>query len=105
MGKKILRELAWARSGDKGDISDLGIMAKDDKIYDILKKEITPKKLKEFYKDSVKGEIEVFPMDNLKAIKVVMKQALSGGATKSLRWDMTGKAMATSILRMEIDVG
>jgi len=104
MGKKILRELAWARSGDKGDISDLGIMAKDDKIYDILKKEITPEKLKEFYKDNVKGEIEVFPMDNLKAIKVVMKQALSGGATKSLRWDMTGKAMATSILRMEIEV-
>lgn len=104
MKKVQLRELVWARSGDKGDISDLGIMAKDEKDYEMLKREITPETLKAFFKDGVKGEITVFPMDNLHAIKVVMKEALSGGATKSLRWDMTGKAMATAILRMEVNV-
>lgn len=103
MKKVQIRELAWARSGDKGDLSDLGIMAKDDKAYEILKREITPEAIKTFYKGDVKGDVEVYPMDNLKAIKVVMHQALSGGATKSLRWDQTGKSMATSILRMEVN--
>lgn len=104
MKKVQIRDIAWARSGDKGDISDLGIMAKDDKAYEVLKREITPEAIKTFYKDDVKGDVEVYHMDNLKAVKVVMRQALSGGATKSLRWDMTGKAMATSILRMQVNL-
>lgn len=104
MEKKMkLRDLAWARSGDKGDISDLGIMAFNDEIYETLKKEITPEKVKKFFGENVKGDVAVYHMDNLQAIKIVMKQALGGGATKTLRWDETGKAMATAILRMEIE--
>ena len=105
MGKKVqLIDLAWARSGDKGDRSDLGIIAKNEENYLIIKREITPAKLKAFFKGNVLGDIKVYPMDNLGAIKVVMDRALGGGATKTLRWDVTGKAMATAILRMEIDV-
>ena len=52
----------------------------------------------------VKGNVEVYEMPNLLAIKVVMRNALGGGATKTLRWDETGKAMATAILRMEVEV-
>jgi hypothetical protein len=98
-----LRDLAWARSGDKGDISDLGIMAFNEKNYEILKREITPASIKAFFRDLVKGDVEVYEMPNLLAIKVVMHNALGGGATKTLRWDETGKAMATAILRMEVN--
>ena len=105
MGKRVkLRELAWARSGDKGDISDLGIMAKNEKNYEILKKEITPEKIKTFFKDNVKGNVDVYAMDNIMAIKVVMHNALGGGATRTLRWDQTGKAMSTAMLRMEVNL-
>ena len=103
MKKVMLRELAWARSGDKGDISDLGIMAKDAKAYEILKREVTAKKIKEFFKTNVKGDVEIYHMDNLMAVKVVMYEALGGGGTKTLRYDLTGKSMATAILRMEVN--
>ena len=103
MRKVQLRDLAWARSGDKGDISDLGILAFNETNYEILKREITPEKIKAFFRDDVKGAVEVYKMDNLLAIKVVMHNALGGGATKTLRWDETGKAMATAILRMEVN--
>lgn len=104
MKKVQLRDLAWARSGDKGDISDLGIMAFNEKNYEILKREVTSEKIKAFFKDMVKGNVEVYEMPNLLALKVVMHNALGGGATKTLRWDETGKAMATAILRMEVNV-
>ena len=105
MKRKVqLRNLSWARSGDKGDISDLGIMPFNERNYEILKREVTPEKVKAFFKEDVKGAVEVYWMDNLPAIKVVMHNALGGGATKTLRWDETGKAMATAILRMEVEV-
>jgi len=105
MEKEVkLVDLAWARSGDKGDISDLGIMAKNEKNYEILKREITPEKIKAFFGDTVRGDVDVYWMDNLMAVKVVMHNALGGGATKTLRWDETGKAMATAILRMPVNV-
>jgi len=104
MNKKVqLIELAWARSGDKGDRSDLGIIAKNEENYQILKKEITPAKVKAFFKGIVFGDVQVFTMDNIGAIKVVMDKALGGGATNTLRWDVTGKSMATAILRMEVE--
>ena len=104
MEKKVqLIELAWARSGDKGDRSDLGILAKNDESYSILKREITPEKIKDFFKGNVLGDVQVYHQDNIQAIKVVMDKALGGGATKTLRWDQTGKAMASAILRMEVN--
>ena len=103
MKTMLLRDLAWARSGDKGDISDLGLLAFNEKNYEILKREITPESIKAFFKGVVKGDVKVYKMDNILAIKVVMHNALGGGATKTLRWDETGKAMATAILRMEVN--
>ena len=103
MRKVPLKDLAGVRSGDKGDISDLGIMAFNEEGYEILRKEITPEKVKAFFKDMVEGKVEVYEMPNLMAIKVVMRNALGGGATKTLRWDETGKAMATAVLRMEVE--
>lgn len=82
----------------------LDILAFNEKSYEILKREISPEKINAFFKDDVKGAVEVYEMDNILALKIVMHNALGGGATKTLKWDETGKAMATAILRMEVNV-
>lgn len=106
MAKKkiLLRDIAWYRSGDKGDISNIGLMAKSDKAYEIIKKEVTPDRIKAHFKDWVKGDVIIYPMDNLQSLEIMMYRALGGGATKTLRIDQTGKAMGAGLSRMEIEV-
>ena len=104
MPKVLLRELAYTRSGDKGDISNVGILAFDKANFEILRRQVTPQKVKEHYRDLVKGEVEVYEMPNINALQVVMHNALGGGATKTLRWDETGKSMCLAMLYMEIEV-
>jgi hypothetical protein len=105
MAKKKVRlsELALARSGDKGDISDIGLMAFNKKNYEIIKKQVTPRRVKEHFKDWVKGNVEIYEMPNILSLEVVMHQALGGGATKTLRFDQTGKAMGNALLFMEVE--
>jgi len=102
--KVQLKDLAYARSGDKGDICNIGLIALDDKKYKILEKELTPEKIKEFFGPMVKGDVQIYPLPNLNCLQVVLNGALGGGATNTLRYDQTGKAMSTAILRMEIEV-
>lgn len=105
MTKKVrLSELALARSGDKGDISDIGLMAFNEKNYEIIKKQVTPQRVKEHFKDWVKGDVEIYEMPNVLSLEIVMHQALGGGATKTLRFDQTGKAMGNALLFMEVAV-
>ncbi|HDM77441.1 MAG TPA: hypothetical protein ENG51_13390 [Deltaproteobacteria bacterium] len=104
MPKVLLKELAFARSGDKGDVSNIGIMAKSGSIYKFLLSVITPEKIKEHFKGMVKGDVEIYPMPNIESIEVVLRQALGGGATSTLRFDQTGKSMCTALLRMEVEV-
>jgi len=105
MKKKIkLVDLAYARSGDKGDISDIGLIAHDPAKYEILKKVVTPEKVKAFFKDWVQGDVKIFPMNNIQALEVVLYGALGGGATRTLRIDQTGKAMGQTLLRMEVEI-
>ena len=99
-----LGELAYVRSGDKGDISNVGIMAFNRENYEILREQVTSEKVKNHYKELVKGKIEVYPMQNINSLQVVMHNALGGGATKTLRWDETGKSMCLGMLSMEIEV-
>jgi len=103
--KKItLRDICYYRSGDKGDISNIGLMAKDEKAYKIIKKEVTPERIKAHFKDWVKGDVIIYPMDNLQSLEIMLYKALGGGATKTLRIDQTGKAMGNALSRMEIEV-
>ena len=103
--KKIrLKEICWYRSGDKGDISNIGLMAKDEKAYEIIKKEVTPERIKAHFRGWVKGDIKIWPMDNLQALEIVMYEALGGGATKTLRIDQTGKSMGNALAWMEVEV-
>ena len=99
-----LVDLAYARSGDKGDISDIGLIAHDPKKYEILKKVVTPAKVKAFFKDWVQREVKIYPMDNIQALEVLLYSALGGGATRTLRIDQTGKAMSQALLRMEVEI-
>jgi hypothetical protein len=97
-----LVEIAYARSGDKGDVSNIGVLAKDDAAYDLLLRRLTPERVKAHFGDWVQGAVEVHPMPNINGFNVVCRQALGGGATRTLRYDQTGKAMATALLRMEL---
>lgn len=97
-----LRELAYARSGDKGDICNIGLLAFNRENYELISKYITPERVKQHFGDMVKGAVEVYEMPNIDALEIVLRNALDGGATRTLRFDQTGKAMGTALLRMEI---
>jgi len=106
MAKKKIKliDICYYRSGDKGDISNIGLMAKDEKAYKLIKKEVTPERIKAHFKDWVKGDVVIYPMDNLQSLEIMMYKALGGGATKTLRIDQTGKAMGNALVKMEIEV-
>lgn len=105
MKRKIpLIDIAYARSGDKGDVSDIGVMAKDAESYEILKKYLTAERVKEHFKSIVLGDVVRYEMDNLESLEFVMYKALGGGATRTLAMDQTGKAYGCNLLRMVLEV-
>jgi len=105
MMKKVkLYDLAFARSGDKGDVSNIGLMAKTRNIYEFLSKAVTPEKVKDHFKGMIKGNVEIYAMPNLDSLELILRRALGGGATCTLRFDQTGKSMGQALLRMELDV-
>jgi len=97
---KLLRDIAYVRSGDKGDICTAGLVAKTPQDYGVILRSVTPDKVKALYGDWIKGEVTCYPMDNIQALVVVMQQALGGGATRTLRLDQTGKALGHALLRL-----
>jgi hypothetical protein len=97
---KLLRDIAYVRSGDKGDICSAGLIAKTPYDYAILLRSVTPDKVKALYGDWIKGEVHCYPMNNIQAVMVVMHQALGGGATRTLRLDQTGKSLGHALLRL-----
>ncbi len=99
----LLVDLAYARSGDKGDISNIGIIAKDPGSYERIGRLLTPERVKAHFRGWVQGEVTVYPMPNVHAYNVVCRRALGGGATRTVRFDQTGKAMSTALLRMTVD--
>jgi hypothetical protein len=98
-----LKDLAYARSGDKGDICNVGLIAFNEENYHKIIQAVTVKKIKEHFGGMVTGDVYLYPMPNLNCLQVVMYGALGGGATRTLRYDQTGKAMSTALLRMEVD--
>lgn len=97
---KLLRDIAYVRSGDKGDICTAGLVAKTPQDYAVILRSVTSDKVKALYGDWIKGEVTCYPMDNIQALVVVMQQALGGGATRTLRLDQTGKALGHALLRL-----
>jgi len=99
---KLLRDIAYVRSGDKGDICTAGLVAMAPEHYPALLRSVTPEKVKALYGDWIRGEVDCYPMDNIQAVVVVMQQALGGGATRTLRLDQTGKALGHALLRLPV---
>lgn len=104
MARIQLRDLCGARSGDKGDISDVSLFADDDAAYDAIRNEVTAERVKEHFGGLVKGSVERYEARNVLALKFVMHEALGGGAPRSLRSDNLGKTHGASLLRMWIEV-
>jgi hypothetical protein len=102
--KKLLGEIAHTRSGDKGDTSNIGVIAFRPEDYAIVLREVTPERVKAHFGDLVKGDVERFELPNLYAINLLLHEALGGGGTVSLRVDAQGKTYGAGLLRMEIDV-
>jgi hypothetical protein len=99
-----LSRIAHARSGDKGDTSNIGIIAFDARHYPMLVREVTPERVKHFFGEMVKGDVERYELPNLGALNFLLHEALGGGGTLSLRIDAQGKTLGAALLRMEIEV-
>ena len=99
-----LSRVAHARSGDKGDTSNIGIIAFDPRHYPILVREVTADRVKHFFGELVKGNVERFELPNLGALNFLLHEALGGGGTLSLRIDAQGKTLGAALLRMEIEI-
>jgi hypothetical protein len=102
--KVQLTKLAHARSGDKGDTANVGLIAFRDEAYPILVREVTAGRVKEHFQGIVNGDVERFELPNLGALNFLLHESLGGGGTLSLMTDAQGKTFSTALLRMEIDI-
>jgi len=96
--------LAWGRSGDKGDISNIGLIARRPEWLPLLWAQVTPEVVKAWFAHMVKGRVERFHLPGLNAMNLVMHQALDGGGPASLRLDPLGKGMGQMLLELPIQV-
>ena len=103
--KQPLSTIAHTRSGDKGDTSNIGVIAFKPEYYPVILREVTPERVKQFFGELVKGDVERFELPNLGAINLLLHEALGGGGTLSLRIDAQGKTYGAALLRMEIEIG
>lgn len=101
--KVALWKISHARSGDKADRADIGLFAYDAETYAVLKREVTVARLTQHFAAMGTGPVELWPLDNILALKIVLNAALQGGAARSLRMDNLGKNVAAQLLRMEIE--
>lgn len=102
--KMQLVKLAHARSGDKGDTANVGLIALKSAFYPILDKQVTAAKVARHFRGMIDGPVERFELPNLNALNFLLHGALGGGGTLSLKTDAQGKVFSTALLRMEIDV-
>ena len=99
-----LVKLAHARSGDKGDTANVGLIALRDEFYPLLAREVTAERVRAHFDGICKGGVERFELPNLSALNFLLHESLGGGGTLSLMTDAQGKTFSTALLRMEIDV-
>ena len=97
-----LWEIAHSRTGDKGNISNVSLIAYDAKDYEMLKEKVTPERVKEHFKSMVHGDVVRYELPNIHALNFVMYAALGGGDTRSLSVDMHHKGLSSYLLDLEI---
>lgn len=99
-----LIDIASARSGDKNNVCNIGVMARKPEHYSLLKEKLTAEKVKNHFGDLIKGKVERFDWDAIESLNFVCHEALDGGASRSLRMDTLGKNFASHLLRLEIEI-
>lgn len=102
--KVPLARIAHCRSGDKGDIANIGVIAYRDRDYPILLREVTAERVKARFGELVKGRVERFELPNLAALNFMLYEALGGGGTVSARVDAQGKTLGAALLGLEVEV-
>jgi hypothetical protein len=99
-----LLDIAHARSGDKGDTANVGVIALEPRWYEVLDQFVTRKRVADHFRGMIEGDVERYELPNLNALNFLLHGALDGGGTLSLKTDAQGKVYSTALLRMVIDV-
>lgn len=104
MTRKVrLLDICHARSGDKGDTSDIALFANDDAAWELIRRKVTLERVAEYFSPVATGPVQRWEVENVQALKFLVHGALGGGAPRSLRSDNLGKTFAAALLRMEIE--
>jgi hypothetical protein len=98
-----LRELAHSRTGDKGNTSNISVIAFDAKHFALLKAQVTAERVKAHFGGVVEGEVVRYELPNIAALNFVMEKALGGGVTRSLALDAHGKSLSSALLDLDIE--
>ena len=102
--KVKLDDIAHARSGDKGDASNVGLIAQTPALYEVLRAQVTAERVKEHFRDVCRGPVQRYELPNILALNFILHDSLGGGGTESLKNDAQGKTHAQGLLQMEIDL-
>lgn len=99
-----LLDICHARSGDKGDSANIGLIAQKPEYYEIIKRHVTVERVRKHFEGIVLGTVERYELPNLWALNFLLNNALGGGGTRSLKNDAQGKTLSTALLKMEIEI-
>lgn len=99
-----LLKLAHARSGDKGDTANVGVIARRSEFYPVIREQLTAERVREHFTGICFGDVERFELPNLEALNFLLHHSLGGGGTLSLKTDAQGKTYSTAMLRMEVEL-
>ena len=99
-----LREIAHARAGDKGDVSNISLWAFEPRHYAAVKAQVTPDRLKQNYANLFRGKIMRYELDHLHGLNFVMQEAIEGGVNSSLNLDSHGKSFSFLVLDLEVEI-
>ncbi len=99
-----LMDIAHARSGDKGDTANVGVIALRPEWYPLLAAQLTRDRVAQHFAGIIEGGVDRYELPNLKALNFLLHGALDGGGTLSLKTDAQGKVFSTALLRMELDI-
>lgn len=100
---KKIGDIAFARSGDKGNRATLSVIARDLADYPLLERTLSAERVRAWYRDSVQGRVDRYPLPQLGAVHFVLHEALAGGVTRSLALDAHGKSLSGAILDLPLE--
>lgn len=102
--KVKLDAIAHARSGDKGDASNVGLIAQTPELFEVLREQVTAERVKEHFRQVCRGPVQRYELPNILALNFILHDSLGGGGTESLKNDAQGKTHAQGLLQMEVEV-